>query len=244
MAPTALLIGAGISAAGSLMAGQSAMAAGRYSQNIAERNATILDSKADQSVALGEHNVKKFSRAFASQQASTQAAYIKAGVKMSGTPMEIMEYNIAEAELEKMNIMYDARMGSYDFKQQAVQARMEGKLAMFQARSARSSAIIGAVGTMVGATGNFMLAKNQAANAKALMTTNAAYATQILNSQAANNKILTDMKSMNAKALIALTNSNAQSLISTDLNNAITLQSHPMGTHSPPDWSQRWRKSH
>jgi len=52
------------------------------------------------------------------------------------------------------------------------------------------------------------------------------------------------MKSMNAKALIALTNSNAQSLISTELNNAITLQSHPMGTLSPPDWSQRWRKSH
>ena len=229
MAPPLMLIGAGISVAGSLMAGQAAMAAGEYSQSIAERNATILGSKADQSIALGEHNVRKFDKAFATQQAATQAAYIAAGVKMSGTPMEIMEYNIAEAELEKMNIMYDARMGSYDFKQQAVQARMEGKLAMFQARSARSSAIIGAVGTMVGATGNFMLAKNQAANAKALMTTNASYATQILNSQAANNKILTDMKSMNAKALIALTNSNAQSLISTEVDNAIKLQSYPLG---------------
>ena len=107
MAPPLMLIGAGISAAGSLMAGQAAMAAGEYSQSIAERNATILGSKADQSIALGEHNVRKFDKAFATQQAATQAAYIAAGVKMSGTPMEIMEYNIAEAELEKMNIMYD-----------------------------------------------------------------------------------------------------------------------------------------
>ena len=229
MAPTALLIGAGISAAGSLMAGQSAMAAGRYSQNIAERNATILDSKADQSVALGEHNVKKFSRAFASQQASTQAAYIKAGVKMSGTPMEIMEYNIAEAELEKMNIMYDAKSGSYDFKQQAVLARMEGNLAMFQARQARSSAIFSAVGTMVGATGNFMLMKNQAANAKALMTTNASYATQILNAPARNNKILTNMKALNAQSLIGLTNSNSQNLIKMEIDNALTLEKYPTG---------------
>ena len=224
-----MLVGAGISAAGSLMAGQSAMAAGQYSQNIAERNATILDNKADQSIELGEHNVKKFNKAFAAQQASTESAYIAAGVKMSGTPMEIMEYNLAEAELERMNIMYDARMGSYDFIHQAVMARMEGNLAMFQARQARSSAIIGAVGTMVGAAGNFMLMKDQAANAKALMTTNAAYATQILDAQAVNNKILMDMKKLNAANLINLSNKNLQSLITMEVDNAITMEKYPMG---------------
>ena len=112
MAPPLMLVGAGISAAGSIMAGEAAMAAGRYSKNIAERNATILDNKADQSIALGELNVKKFDKLFATQQASTEAAYIAAGVKMSGTPMEIMEYNIAEAELEKMIADYLKKGGT------------------------------------------------------------------------------------------------------------------------------------
>ena len=229
MAPPLMLVGAGISAAGSIMAGEAAMAAGRYSKNIADRNETILDNKADQSIALGELNVKKFDKLFATQQASTEAAYIAAGVKMSGTPMEIMEYNIAEAELEKMNIMYDARMGSYDFQQQAVLARMEGNMAMFNARQARSSALIGAVGTMVGAAGNFALAKQGAANAKALMTTNAAYSTQMINAQAKNNRILTELKSLNAKSLLELTTSNQESLISTQIDNSIKINRYPLG---------------
>lgn len=229
MAPTALLIGAGISAAGSLMAGQSAMAAGEYSQNIAERNATVLDNKADQSITLGESNVRRFKKQFAKQQSKTEAAYMAAGVKMSGTPMEILEYNIAEAELESMNIRYDASVDSYDYKQKAVLARMEGNLAMFQARQARSSSFFNAVGTMAGAVGNYSLATTQAANAKALMTSNAAYTTQILNTQAANNKILTDMAAMNSTNYINTQAQYTSNLFKTANENAELLAENPTG---------------
>ena len=82
MAPTAVMaIGAGISAVSSLMAGQAAMAAGRYQKTMHDRNATILDTKAEQSVKLGEFNVKKFDQDFAKIQASTEAAYMAAGVR-------------------------------------------------------------------------------------------------------------------------------------------------------------------
>ena len=229
MGANLMLAGAGVSALGSIMGGQAAMEAGKYQKNVADQNATILDNKAEQALNLGHANVRKFGRGFEKAQASTEAAFIAAGVKMEGTPMEVLEHNIYEGEIEKMNIMYDARMQSYDFKQQAVSSRMEGEYAMFQARAARSSAIIGAVGTMVGAAGSYMLAGQQAAQAKALMTQNASYATQILNTQAKNNKILMDMRAMNAKNLSVTINENARSINNTAIDNAITLQKYPMG---------------
>ena len=229
MGANLMLAGAGLGAVSSIMGGQAAMEAGKYQKNVADQNATILDNKAEQALNLGYDNVRKFGRGFEKAQASTEAAFIAAGVKMEGTPMEVLEHNIYEGEIEKMNIMYDARMQSYDFKQAAVSSRMEGEYAMYQARAARSSAIIGAVGTMVGAAGSYMLAGQQAAQAKALMTQNASYATQILNTQAKNNKILMDMRAMNAKSLSVTINENAQSINNTAIDNAITLQKYPMG---------------
>ena len=228
------LIGAAVSATGSIMQGQAAMKAGRYQKSVHDMNATILDNKADQAIKIGESNVKKFGRSFEKAQASTQVAYIAAGVKMEGTPMEVLEHNIYEGEIEKMNIMYDARMQSYDFKQGAVSSRMEGEYAMFQARAARSSAIISAVGTMVGAAGNYMLATESAAQAKALMTQNASYATQILNTQAKNNKILMDLRAINAQNLTLKTNENLLSLNKTAIDNSITINKYPMGNKKYP----------
>ena len=227
-----LMAGAGVSAVSSIMGGQAAMEAGQYQKNVADQNATILDNKAEQALNLGYENVKKFGRGFETAQASTEAAFISAGVKMEGTPMEVLEHNIYEGEIEKMNIMYNARMQSYDFKQAAVSSRMEGQYAMYQARAARSSAIIGAVGTMVGAAGNYMLVGEQAAQAKALMTQNASYATQILNTQAKNNKILMNMRAMNMKNFTLKINENARNINNTAIDNAIILQKHPMGQKS------------
>ena len=232
MGANLMLAGAGVSALGSIMGGQAAMEAGKYQKNVADQNATILDNKAEQALNLGYDNVRKFGRGFEKAQASTEAAFISAGVKMEGTPMEVLEHNIYEGEIEKMNIMYDARMQSYDFKQAAVSSRMEGQYAMYQARAARSSAIIGAVGTMVGAAGSYMLAGEQAAQAKALMTQNAAYATQIWNAQAKNNKILTEMRAMNAKNFTLKINENARNINNIAIDNAIKLQTHPMGQKS------------
>ena len=232
MGANLMLAGAGVSALGSIMGGQAAMEAGKYQKNVADQNATILDNKAEQALNIGHANVRKFGRGFEKAQASTEAAFIAAGVKMEGTPMEVLEHNIYEGEIEKMNIMYDARMQSYDFKQAAVSSRMEGQYAMYQARAARSSAIIGAVGTMVGAAGSYMLAGEQAAQAKALMTQNAAYATQIWNAQAKNNKILTEMRAMNAKNFTLKINENARNINNIAIDNAIKLQTHPMGQKS------------
>ena len=215
MAPTAIMaIGAGISVTSSLLAGQAAMAAGHYQNTMAERNAGILDDKADQSIKLGEFNVKRFDRDFAQQQASTEAAYMAAGVRMAGTPLEILEYNLAEAELERENIRYSSKVDSYDFKQQAVLARMQGKMALFQARQQRSNAWLSAAGTMVGFYGSKALINQQTAQATTLINTQAANAKAIIDSSAANNRLIVDTMNTNSKNLMSLTS---------DLNQNITV---------------------
>tara|TARA_R100000808_G_scaffold11492_1_gene29440 strand:+ start:1183 stop:1683 length:501 start_codon:yes stop_codon:yes gene_type:complete len=155
MAPTTIMMAsAGISAGASLLAGQQAMAAGRYQQSIADRNAQVYNNKANQAIVMGEYNVKQFENRFASLQSATEMAFLKSGVVTSeGTPIEVMKNNIAEAELEKENIKYNAKIQSDDYKESAVLSRMEGDLAMYRARSARTSAILGAGSSLLGAYG-------------------------------------------------------------------------------------------
>ena len=196
-----MMIAAGVSAVGSLLAGQSAMAAGQYQKSIADRNADIYDSKADQALAIGERNVKVFNKSFAEQQASTEAAYMKAGVKMAGTPLEIMEYNLTEAEMERQNILYDSQVMSHDARQQAVMARMEGNVAMFNARAQRSAAFISAAGTIGGAFATNNLLNTQAKNASILNQ-------KIYDQQ----KQLIDISNNNMKRTIQLQISNAEKL--------------------------------
>jgi len=155
MAPTTvMMVGAGVSAGASLLAGQQAMAAGRYQQSIADRNAQVYNNKSDQAIKMGEYNVKRFESRFASLQSATEMAFLKSGVVISeGTPIEVMQNNIAEAELEKENIKYNAKIQSDDYKESAVLSRMEGNVAMFRARSARTSLILGAGQSMLSAYG-------------------------------------------------------------------------------------------
>jgi len=192
----AILTPAAISATSSLLAGEAAMAAGNYQQTMHERNATILDTKAEQSTKLGEFNVKKFDQVFAKIQASTEAAYMAAGVRMAGTPLEILEYNLTEAEMERENIRYSSKVDSYDFKQQSVLSRMQGNMAMFQARQQRASAFMNAAGTMV----SFYGAKT------------------MINTQAASNKLIVDTMNANTQKLITLQSNLGNRLV--DLTNS------------------------
>ena len=220
MAPPLIAIGAGVSAAGSLMAGQSAMAAGKYQQSISNRNADIFDQKADQAIDIGNNNVLKFNKAFERAEAATNIGYIAAGVRMEGTPLEVLEHNLAEAEIERLNIMYDAKTQSYDFKQQAVNSRMEGEYAMFQARQQRASSFINAVGTVVGAAGQVYGLQQAQANAKIM-----------IDAQAKNNMLLMKMANYNSKKYLDMNNALEASLFATSMTNQVQAARFPTGTN-------------
>lgn len=155
MAPTTIMmVGAGVSAGVSLLAGQQAMAAGGYQRSIAERNALVYQNKSDQAIKMGGYNVRRFEDRFELLQSATEMAYLKSGVVISeGTPIQVIQNNLAEAELEKENIKYNAQVQSDDYKESAVLARMEGDIAMFRARAARTSMILGAGQSLLSAYG-------------------------------------------------------------------------------------------
>ena len=200
--PVVMAIGAGVSAVGSLLGGQAAMAAGSYQQSIAERNANVYEDKADQAIKIGERNVKTFNKAFNKVLSSTESAYIGSGVRLSGTPLEILEHNLAEAEIERMNIMYDAKVQNYDFKEQAVMARMQGEIAMFQARSQRTASYLNAAGTLVNVYGT----------------------NKLISMQANNQKILTDQMVKNQNKIITSNNNLSIQLNKLNLDNALKVE--------------------
>ena len=91
MAPLPI-VAAGVSAGATLLGGQAAMAAGRYQQSVSERNAAMYRMKADEAYRIGENNIKVFDKNFATSEAQTEIAYMKAGVKIGeGTPMEVLK---------------------------------------------------------------------------------------------------------------------------------------------------------
>lgn len=180
MAPT--LIAAGISAGGSLLAGQSAMAAGKFSQNVANKNAEILEGKSETALQIGQNNLKIAEKQYEKAQAATDVSLVAAGVRLDqGTPLEILNNNLSEFELQKLNIEYDANMTSYDFLMQATNERLRGEMAIYQARQQRAASFIKAAGTMVGAYATNNILQTQSANQA-----------EILETTRRNSKILTD----------------------------------------------------
>jgi len=182
------------------------------------RNAGIYEEKAKAAVNIGERNVAMFDDAFESQMASTETALLNSGVRMEGTALELIQHSYGQAEIERQNIMYDALVASYDFKEQAVGARSQGDIAMFQARSQRASAFISSVGSVVGTVGQIGYMNKAAANAK-----------MMVDMQATNNNMLMDMMSTNTMALTDLNNSLSKNLFNTSIDNSLKALSNPLG---------------
>ena len=216
---TAVVVGTAVNVTGNILGGEAAMQGGEYTDAMYKRNAGIYDSKADLALKIGERNVSIFDDAFESQMASTEAALLNSGVRAEGTALEIIQHSYGQAEIERQNIMYDALVASYDFKEQAVGARSQGDMAMFQARSQRANAWISSIGTVVSTAGQIGYMNKSAANAKLM-----------IDAQAANNNMLTDMMTTNTMALTDLNNTLNKNLFDGAINNSIKALTDPLGT--------------
>ena len=209
---TMMAAGQGINVVSNLLGGDAAVKAGKYQQSVSYNNADLYNQKADQAIEIGNRNVERFNKSFDRAEAATHSAYIAAGVKMEGTPLEVVEQNLYEAEIERMNIMYDANVTAYDFKRAAVDEKYKGDFALYQARQQRASMFVNAVTSTIAAGANIGMANQAAANAK-----------QMIDAQAANNKILTDMISENSKRFINLNNNINMNLFKTSMENQVRL---------------------
>ena len=90
--PVTLLVAGStvLGAAGQISAGKAAEQEGRANQQIAERNAIKAEQDAQTAIDLGKRNVAIFERDFNAYQSKTTSAYLKSGVRLDGTPLEVL----------------------------------------------------------------------------------------------------------------------------------------------------------
>ena len=73
----------------------------------------------------------------------------KSGVRLEGTPLEVLQEMYAEAEIEKEVIMYNAKVDSADRIETGVIQRMQGAAALARGKNRKKAAYLGAGETLL-----------------------------------------------------------------------------------------------
>lgn len=137
--PTTIMMAAGaaMSAYGSLQQGKAQAAAANYEAQVAQNNARL----ALENGAVQEQAQRQQMQGLIGQQ---RAAYAASGVALdSGSALGVIEGTARQGELDALTIRADARQQAQNFRSQATMGR-------FSARNAKTSGMLGAVGSLLG----------------------------------------------------------------------------------------------
>tara|TARA_A100000171_G_scaffold18397_1_gene16925 strand:- start:56 stop:586 length:531 start_codon:yes stop_codon:yes gene_type:complete len=108
---------------------------GEYNQKVYNYNADLKDQDAELILKQAKFDVQEFTKDFNKFQSFSQVAYLKSGVVIDdGTPLEVLKNNANEAQLEIDKINFNAALGERNAKNQAMNLRMQGEMAMQMAR--------------------------------------------------------------------------------------------------------------
>lgn len=141
MGPEAFLISAAIGALGAIQEARASSASSEFNAKIADNNALI----AEQNAAADENKQR---RSAGRQAATSRAAIGAAGVTLEGSPLDVLEDQALEAELDALNIRYGGRLQASNFRSQA-------QLDRSAARSARTQGFLSAGSTLLQGAGQF-----------------------------------------------------------------------------------------
>tara|TARA_R110001592_G_scaffold73336_1_gene223846 strand:- start:732 stop:1208 length:477 start_codon:yes stop_codon:yes gene_type:complete len=148
-------IGAGVSLLGSMSAAKSVSAAGRYKQQIANRNANVADQKADLAIFRSEQDIVKFRSQYDSILGDQTVQFNKANIMTgTGTALELAMSSAEEMDADIANMEYNAKAQASDLQDQAAGLRLGGTLARFEAKSRAKAMRIAAVGKAIGSGAN------------------------------------------------------------------------------------------
>lgn len=116
-------------------AGSAAMQTAEYNAAIRRRNERVANQEADLRERVGDREALRFRKQFSKLQAKTETAYRKSGVATStGTPLLVMMENANEAEEEVQLIGLQARTDAGRMREQGVNQRLAGELAILEGR--------------------------------------------------------------------------------------------------------------
>ena len=120
----------------SIAAARQASAAGKYNQAVQERNAKVAEQESERLEQQKEFDIARFDQQFTQLQGETKTAILTSGVELSGSGLNIMKYNAQQAEIEKDILDYNSKVAQAQKMEEANFARMKGKIARNEARTA------------------------------------------------------------------------------------------------------------
>ena len=110
-------------------------AIGKYNQQVANRNADILEQEAGQIDKQAEFDIARFDQQFRKSVGTVNVALAKSGVVItSGSAERIKEANALEAEMQNKITRYNADVSIANKMEEARFSRIQGEMARQQAR--------------------------------------------------------------------------------------------------------------
>jgi len=156
-------------------------AIGKFNQDVANRNALVLEGQKEQIEQKAEFDIAQFKKQFSKIEGQTRVAFASSGVQIgSGSAANIMLSNAYEAKLQEDLIRYNSKVAANNKQEEANFARIKGTMARQQARLAQIGTIAQTGSNIYSMMGGNFSGGNQgynqgAGSSKSLFTSNSAY---------------------------------------------------------------------
>jgi len=145
-----LIVGTGLQAVTQIQAGREAQAQAESAQNIANRNAALMEREAKAIKAKTEFEQKRQVEAAARIKSRLRARLAATGaVPDIGTPLLIQEEQAEELELKQILIGYEGQVEAAKARSQAELDRLTGRIAIKKGKAAKRAGYIGAGATLL-----------------------------------------------------------------------------------------------
>ena len=109
---------------------------GKFNQAVNNRNALVKEQKVEAIDNKLELDLASFDKEFRKLECNTLVKTLKSGVTKEGSAQRIEKYNLAQAELEKSKMAYDAEISKAQAFEQANFARISGQIAREESKTA------------------------------------------------------------------------------------------------------------
>lgn len=111
-------------------------AAGKYNQQVYNRNAQIAEQEAQQIEKQTEVDLQRFDQKFNQLQGQTTTRILTSGADLSGSGLRVLHNNETQAQLERNTIRYNSKIAQQSKFNEANFARIQGGIARQQGRAA------------------------------------------------------------------------------------------------------------
>lgn len=148
-------------AASSVVKGIAAGNAGKANQGIHNYNATVLRMEKESRLARAKYEADLLRDKGKRKLSSDNTAYMKSGVEVAGSPVEVLGAQAADIELDALFKVHKGELEGWELENQAAQQEYMGEMAAWRGRqqkkAAFGSAAISLVGAAWGASGGMGL---------------------------------------------------------------------------------------